>query len=76
MIIDIIYDNKSIIINVRTKRSKSLIYQVIFLINLGAIVLTIILIIALIENQKRELKQRNINALVYITTAVKTNSNI
>lgn len=47
-----------------------------FLINLEAIFLTIILTITLMKDQKRELKQKNISALVLIAAIVKTNSNI
>lgn len=63
-------------INAKTKRSKNLIYQIILLINSEAIILIITSTIVLIKNQKRELKQRKINILVYIATAVKANSNI
>ena len=44
--------------------------------NLGAIVLTIIPTIALIEDQKRELEQRDVNALALTAVTVKVNPNI
>ena len=63
-------------VSIETGVDKSLIYQTMSLINLGAIVLTIIPIITLIEDQKREFKQRGISTLAPIVAAVKTNSNI
>lgn len=46
------------------------------LINLGAIVLTIISTITLIKDQKRELRQKSVSALALTTAAVKTDPNI
>lgn len=56
--------------------NKSLIYQVMLLMNSGVIILTITLTIILIEDQKKELKQRSVSALVPITATVKTDPNI
>lgn len=53
---DIVYIKKDVIVSVKMGADKSLIYLMIFLINLGAIILTIISIIALIKDQKKELK--------------------
>ena len=47
---DIIYSKKDIMINVETEVGKSLIYQEVFLMNLGAIVLTITPTITLMED--------------------------
>lgn len=44
--------------------------------NLRAIVLTITPIIILMEDQKRELKQRGVSALLLRAVAIKANSNI
>lgn len=47
---DIVYDKKNVIISAKTGVSKSLKYQAIYLINLKAIILIIILIIVLIKD--------------------------
>lgn len=46
------------------------------LINSGAIILTITPSIALIEDQEKELRQKNASILVLTAAAVKTDSNI
>lgn len=56
IIMNIVYGKKNIIVNVRTEKSKSLIHQAMLLMNPRAIILTITPIIALIKNQKKELK--------------------
>lgn len=50
------YSKKDIIINAGTEIDKSLIYQMMLLINPKAIVLTIIPTIILIKDQEKELK--------------------
>ena len=53
---DIVYSKKDIIVSTGTGAGKSLIYQTVLLMNSEAIVLTITLTVALIDDQKRELK--------------------
>ncbi len=50
------YGKKNIIVSIKIGAGKSLIYQVVPLMNPGAIVLKITPTIAFIEDQKRELK--------------------
>lgn len=73
---NIVYGKKDIIVSVRSGAGRSLIYQVVLLMNLRAIILTIIPTIALIEDQERKLKQRNVSALALIAVAVKADPNI
>lgn len=47
---DIVYGKKNIMVNAKIGSSKNLIYQAILLINLGAIVLTIIFTIIFMED--------------------------
>lgn len=63
-------------VSIKMGVGKSLICQVMPLINSGAIILTIIPSIVLIEDQKRELRQKNASILVLIAAVVKTDSNI
>lgn len=63
-------------VSVRTGIGKSLMYQGVFLINLGVVTLTITLTILLIEDQEKKLRQRDVSALELTTTAVKANPNI
>ncbi len=68
---DIVYDKKDVMVSAGMTAGKSLIYQVVSLMNPGAIVLTITPTIALIENQERELKQRGVSALALTAITVK-----
>ena len=70
------YGKKDIMISAKTGAGKSLIYQAVLLMNSGAIILTIIPIIALMEDQERELKQRDVITLALTATIVKVNPNI
>lgn len=56
VIMNIVYSKKNVMVDIKTGVDKILIYQALFLRNLRAIVLIIIPIIALIEDQERELK--------------------
>ena len=56
VIMDIVYDKKDVMVTVETGVSKGLIYQTVFLINPGAIILKIISTITLIKDQDRKLK--------------------
>lgn len=76
VIIDIVYGQKNVMVSAGTEEGKSLIYQLVPLINPGAIVLTITPIIALMEDQERKLKQKGISTLALTAAVVKTNSNI
>lgn len=73
---NIVYSKKDIMVSVGTEVGKSLIYQVVLLINPGAIILTIISTITFIEDQKREFKQRSVSALEFIAVVVTVNLNI
>ena len=73
---DIVYDKKDIIVSPGMGASKSLIYQTIFLINPGAIILTITSTIMLMKHQNREFGQKDISALALIIVTVKTKLNI
>lgn len=73
---NIVYSKKDIMVSVGTEAGKSLIYQVVLLINLGAIILTITSTITLIKDQKREFKQKGISALEFIAVVVTANLNI
>lgn len=63
-------------VNAGIEVGKSLIYYVLFWINLGAIVLTTISIITLMEDQERELRQRDVSALALIAVTIKADPNI
>ncbi len=56
MIIDIVYGKKDVMVSAGTGVGKSLIYQIVPLINSGAIVLTITPTITFMEDQEREFK--------------------
>lgn len=53
---NIVYDKKNIMINIKIVVNKSLIYHSLPLINLETIVLTITLNIGLIKDQKKEFR--------------------
>ena len=76
MIIDIVYGKKDVMVSAGSGAGKSLIYQAVPLMNPGAIVLTITLTIALMEDQERELKQIGVSALPLIAAVVKADPNI
>ena len=73
---DIMYDKKDVMISAKTRAGKSLIYQALLLINLGAIVLIITSTITLMKDQEKEFKQRGISTLTFTTAVVKANLNI
>lgn len=66
---NIVYGKKNVIVSARTRIGKSLISQMVILINPRAIIL-------IIKDQKRELKQKGINTLAFIATVIKANLNI
>lgn len=58
------------------RADKSLIYHEMPLMNPRTIVIIILPTIMLMEDQKKEFKQRNVSALVVIAAAIKANPNI
>lgn len=60
MIINIIYNKKNVIVDIKKETNKNLLDKVMHLINLCAIILPIIPVIALMKYQKKELKKKTL----------------
>lgn len=63
-------------VNGKIGAGKCLIYQTVYFMNLGAIILTITPTIALMEDQERKLRPKSFNALALIATPIKAKRNI
>lgn len=73
---DIVYGKKNVMVNAEMWVGKRLIYQAMLLINPGAIILTIIPTIVLMEDQERKLKQRDVRSLALTAATVEVDPNI
>lgn len=76
VIMDIVYGKIDVIVSARIRKSKSLIYQAVSLINSRAIILIIIPIITFMKDQERELRQKSVSVLVLTAVIVKADLNI
>ncbi len=73
---DIVYGKKDVMVNAGIWVGKRLIYQAMFLMNPGAIVLTIIPTIVLMEDQEKKLKQKDVSSLALTAATVEVDPNI